>query len=334
MSDHIYVEQSIRTHPRTQRILAKFAGAAVIDIERYGEVFNRKNQNFRLQKKKPALIVARKHAGHVLATPPGYGIGGRHNYYFSHLLNCLYDCRYCFLQGMYRSAHYVLFVNYDDFVGAIDDVLARHDQDPVYFFSGYDCDSLALESITGFADYILPVIRARPRAWLELRTKSIQSRPLLDVEPCERVVVAFSLTPSHMAAAVEHGAPSVERRIELMSKLAHHGWPIGLRFDPLLTGVDWRAQYDALFDAVFARVPAARIHSVSYGPLRFPKAMYRDIIKLYPESPLFAEEMTVDAGMASYPETLENEMADYCHERLQRYVPESVFFQCTPESAK
>ena len=31
------------------------------------------------------------------------------------MLNCVYDCRYCFLQGMYRSANYVLFVNYDDF---------------------------------------------------------------------------------------------------------------------------------------------------------------------------------------------------------------------------
>ena len=35
----------------------------------------------------------------VHPVPATYGIGGDENYYFSHMLNCLYDCRYCFLQG-------------------------------------------------------------------------------------------------------------------------------------------------------------------------------------------------------------------------------------------
>ena len=140
----IYIEKSVIQHRRTQRILSRFSDATVIPIDRYGEVFNRRGQNFRLQKKRPALIIAEKHDGHVLPTPPGYGIGGKNNYYFSHLLNCVYDCRYCFLQGMYRSANYVLFVNYEDFVAGIDTVLERHGGEDAYFFSGYDCDSLAL----------------------------------------------------------------------------------------------------------------------------------------------------------------------------------------------
>ena len=28
------------------------------------------------------------------------------DWYFSHMLNCLYDCRYCFLQGMSRNHCY------------------------------------------------------------------------------------------------------------------------------------------------------------------------------------------------------------------------------------
>ncbi|SVD49612.1 uncharacterized protein METZ01_LOCUS402466, partial [marine metagenome] len=67
-----------------------------------------------------------------MATPEGYGIGGKNNYYFSHMLNCIYDCRYCFLQGMYRSAHYVLFVNYDEFFGAMDAKLMAHDGEDVW----------------------------------------------------------------------------------------------------------------------------------------------------------------------------------------------------------
>ena len=148
MIETIYIESGVLDHPRTQAVLRRFSKAEQIVIERYGEVFNRRGQNFRLQKRQPALVLAEKHDGHVLPTPPGYGIGGEHNYYFSHLLNCVYDCRYCFLQGMYRSAHFVLFVNYEDFFAGVDAALARHSEQDVYFFSGYDCDSMALESVT------------------------------------------------------------------------------------------------------------------------------------------------------------------------------------------
>ena len=46
----------------------------------------------------------------VLKTPDNFTIGFKKNYYFSHMLNCIYDCKYCFLQGMYNSANYVLFI--------------------------------------------------------------------------------------------------------------------------------------------------------------------------------------------------------------------------------
>ena len=100
MIDTIYIEKEIRKHPRTLGILSKFRNVRTIAIDRYGEVFNRKNQNFRIQKKNPCLILAKKHKGFVLPAPEGFGIGSSKNYYFSHMYNCIYDCSYCFLQGM------------------------------------------------------------------------------------------------------------------------------------------------------------------------------------------------------------------------------------------
>ena len=115
MIETIYIEKNIIDHPRTKSILSKFKKARCIEIDRYSEIFNKRNQNFRTQKKNPALILAYKHDGFVLPTPEGFGIGGTKNYYFSHMYNCIYDCRYCFLQGMYSSANYVVFVNFEDF---------------------------------------------------------------------------------------------------------------------------------------------------------------------------------------------------------------------------
>ena len=75
MIDTIYIEEDVADHPRTQAILARFPDATKITCERFGEVFNRKAQNFRLQKKQPALILARKHKGLVLPSPKQYSIG-------------------------------------------------------------------------------------------------------------------------------------------------------------------------------------------------------------------------------------------------------------------
>ena len=126
MFELIYVEDAVRDHPRTQSILSRYPRSRVIPCSRYGEVFNRNAQDFRLQKQRPALILAEKHGETVLETPRGYGIGTDKNYYFSHLLNCVYDCRYCFLQGMYRSAHLVLFVNYELFFEGLEEVLEEN----------------------------------------------------------------------------------------------------------------------------------------------------------------------------------------------------------------
>ena len=169
MIDSIYYEEGVREHPRTQKLLEQhFPNASLIPCSHYKEVFNPSGQNFRLQKKKPALILAKNSGKLVHSVPPTYGIGGTRNFYFSHMLNCLYDCRYCFLQGMYPSAHYLLFVNYEDF---FDEIKRTHEEDltePSWFFSGYDCDSLALESLTGFVSAALPYFADHPTAHLEL----------------------------------------------------------------------------------------------------------------------------------------------------------------------
>ena len=111
MIDTIYIERQVADHERVRELCERFPDALRVNCRTYNEVFNPKAQNFRLQKQKPSLILARKQGNLVLPAPPEYGIGEGRVFYFSHLLNCPYDCRYCFLQGMFRSAHYVLFVN-------------------------------------------------------------------------------------------------------------------------------------------------------------------------------------------------------------------------------
>ena len=328
MINTIYIEEEIACHPRTLEILERFPDANKITCERYGEIFNRKAQNFRLQKKQPALILARKHKGLILPTPKQYGIGAEHNYYFSHMLNCLYDCRYCFLQGMFQSAHYVLFVNYEDFIDELKSISDQHKTKPVHFFSGYDCDSLALEPVTDFTKEFLPFFETTPNALLELRTKSTQIRSLLKREPIQNCVIAFSFTPNKIAKALEHKAPSVDKRLLAILDLQQAGWQVGLRFDPLIYTDGYKLDYQNLFEPIFSRLNPELTHSVSLGSFRLPRDYFRKLEKLYPDEMLFASPFAEEKNNIGYPTDIREEMLTYCKDIITKYIPEKKFFPC------
>ncbi|MGH8119542.1 MAG: DNA photolyase, partial [Gammaproteobacteria bacterium] len=90
MTGTLSIEKAVADHPRALEIQRRLPAATRIYCDRYTEIFNRKAQNFRLQKKRPALILAAKFRQRLLPVPATYDLGARHNYYFSHMLNCIY----------------------------------------------------------------------------------------------------------------------------------------------------------------------------------------------------------------------------------------------------
>lgn len=322
MYDTIYVEREIVDEPRVENILGRFPKAITIPCDRYSEVFNRKSQDFRLQKMNPSLILAHKKRGFVLPAPPEYGLGSPHNYYFSTMMNCVYDCRYCFLQGMYRSAHHVLFVNYEDFATEITRTAQSHNDSDVWFFSGYDCDSLAMEPFAAMAEYFVNLAENQPNVWLELRTKSTQVRFLLNHVPVDNVVVAFSLTPQKISSQLEHKVPSLQKRINASRELQAAGWKIGFRIDPLIFTSDYRDQYRELFRDLYSNVNMDLLHSVTVGGFRMPQDFFRSMERLYPDDKFVAQPFEQVNGMVSYPREQEEEMIHWCRSELSQYMDE------------
>ena len=328
MIETIYIEKEIEDSPKTIQILRKFKNARKIFIDRYGEIFNKKNQNFRVQKIKPNLILAKKHKGFVLPTPEGFGIGDQKNFYFSHMYNCLYDCSYCFLQGMYSSANYLIFVNFEDFKKAIKEIMERNFGQSISFFSGYDCDSVAMESVTNFIDDFIPIFKDHENALIELRTKSAQTRIFEKLEPISNCVIAYSLMPEETALKLDKKAPSISLRIAAMKKLSVMGWKIGLRFDPLIYSENWRTKYQNLFKEIYSDIKEESIHSVSLGSLRFPKAYFNKIFGYHREEEVFSHMDIKSGNVVSYDKALENEMNTFCKNELLKYCNEKKVFNC------
>jgi spore photoproduct lyase len=323
----IYVEKEVEDTARVQAILKRLPQIPKVTISRYGEVFNRRSQNFRLQKTNPALILAKKHGNLVLPAPAGYGFDDNPSFYFSHMLNCVYDCRYCFLQGMYRSANYVLFTNYEDFVLALENELETQNKNTI-FYSGYDCDSLALEPISKFIEYFVDWFATHTTATLEVRTKSTQVRSLLSRESIPNCVIAMSFTPSDVSEQWENKVPSIEKRLDALVKLQEQGWPIALRFEPLIYNKDFLNSYERLLASVFSKLNASRIHSISTGLFRMPKTYFKNIVDLYPDEPLYARRFEQQNGLISQSKNLETEMVEIVESLLLEHVPQSQIYRC------
>lgn len=307
MIDTIYVESSVRDHPRSLRILKKYAGARVIECEHYGEVFNRKGQNFRLQKQHPALILARKQGRKIYPAPADHAIGARHNYYFSHMLNCPFDCRYCFLQGKFDSAHHVLFVNYEDYWQEIS-AAVNENEELTHIFSGYDCDSLAFEPVTGFVAWLLENLAPSDFMLMELRTKSTQIRQLLKRRANISCLVAYSLAPSLVVRHFEAGTAALQDRLNALAQLQKAGWPVGLRLDPMIAFAGHQQIYQAFFEQISRTVRLENVHSITLGTMRFPDPYLKKITRLYPQEALLASVDNQGAGSTGYSESVSSEL--------------------------
>ena len=77
-----------------------------------------------------------------------------------------------------------------------------------------------------------------------------------------------------------------------------------------------------------------QIHSVSTGPLRFPKQMHKRIANLYPESLLFGSPLEQRDGVVAYPDSIEDDMRRFAEKRIAQAVGLERLFHCHSEGGE
>ncbi len=318
----IYVEDKIKDHKNTKQIISRINYENLIYCEHYSEIFNPSNQNFRIQKKFPSLILAKKDGNLVHEAPKDFSIGYKNNYYFSHMFNCLYDCKYCYLQGMLNSANYLIFVNYEDFLNKIKKIILKN-QDTTCFFSGYDCDSLALEKITRFVEKSINYFEKMNKGILEIRSKSINIEVLKKRKPLPNVIPAFSLNPQFVINNFEDKTPSLLKRLNAISTLQKNEWYVGLRFDPIVWN-DSDERYISFFNKVFKTIDIGKVHSVTLGNFRMPSTYLKKISKIRPDNYFIQFENS--KRVLNLEKEKKNEKTELCIKQISKFVDKSKIF--------
>ena len=228
---HIYVEKEAFGYPLTKKILEKFPNSKIIELDTYKEIFSKGNQNFIMQKKSPKLILAVKKENYLYEGAKVCENFGNDNFYYtSSVINCIYNCEYCYLQGVYTSANIVIFVNIEDCFHEIEKILQEKS---MYICISYDTDLLALEGITGLVEQWYDFVSKNCNLKIELRTKSSSIKALKNLKPLDNFILAWTLSPENFAVEHEKGAVSLEQRLKATKEMLEKGWKVRICFDPV-----------------------------------------------------------------------------------------------------
>lgn len=322
---HIYVEKAVRKHFRTQEILAKFPSAQVIEIGHYKDVFCRSRQSFHFQHRAQNLILAAKQ-GTLLyeGAPVCQSFGNPYFYYTSCVMNCVFDCEYCFLKGMYPSANIVIFVNLEDIFAQVEQLLKSH---PVYLCVSYDTDLLALEQIVGYAREWCIFAEKHEDLKIEIRTKCANKSFAGSIRPVPGVIYAFTLSPQAVIEACERHTPSLTERLSCAAEMLRAGCPVRLCFDPMIYLPEWKRHYAEMLEQVYDAIDMRKIVDVSVGTFRVSQDYLKTMRKQEPDSPVVWFPFQKESGYYQYPKELLEQMEGYMTEKLEKKISREKIFR-------
>lgn len=321
---HIYVERDILKHPITVKILNELKNSFVIEIDRYGDVFNRPKQNYVMQKQSQNLILAKKrydfiYKGSELCVNFGYN----NFYHTSNILNCLYSCDYCYLQGMYPSANIVVFVNIEEFFSEVDK-LTRDKK--IYLSISYETDLLAFEPFIGFGRKWIEYAANNDNLLIEIRTKSANIDIYKDMEIPDNVIFAWSILPQPIIERYEKLTPSLDMRIRSIKKAISKGFNVRLSIEPIMYIDDFENIYVDFINKIFKELSADRIKDANIGVFRMMKEQAKKIERIMESSPVFCYDTEVKEGVFTYKN--EEYMKNFVYSEVIKYIEkEKVFIQ-------
>lgn len=317
---HIYIEEEAYNYALTKDILKRFRESAVINIKHYKDVFNRSHQSYSIQKKSPKLILAVKKDKFLYNGSNMCESFGRKNFYYtSTMMNCIYDCEYCYLQGMYTSSNIVIFVNIEDVFKEITQLLQEKS---IYLCISYETDLLALDGITGYFKRWMDFAKANSNLELEVRTKSANISSIQKVDALSNVILAWTLSPQSIIESYELRTPSLKTRLKAIDTAINSGWKVRLCFDPLIYVKNWDMKYTKMIDEVFSSINSELVYDIEIGLFRISKEFLKRFRKLKDNSEIFSYPYNCNKGICTYSPEHTKKLLQLVYNNVRVYIDE------------
>src|SRR4030065_503392 len=173
-------------------------------------------------------------------------------------------------------------------------------------------------------------IRGRKNAVLEFKTKTDQVRGLLSSPYRERIIVSWSLNSTYIASREEHGAPTIEKRLQAAKECQKEGIVIGFHFDPLIRHTNWREGYLRTIEMLDRYIDPNRTIWISLGCLRYPPALKLIIRRRKPRTDILDGELIHGLdGKMRYFKPLRIEIYSFLREQICKWAGDySCLYLC------
>jgi len=282
----IYIEHWVKDLELTQKIIKQFPNSDIISIKHYKNIFDKNIGDFVLEK---SIILASAPRNCILPAPKNYWYT-KHSFFLRTSLNCIFDCKYCYLKWAFKNSFPVIFVDYENIAVQISqkikELQTSFPKEEICFYANNYSDGLALENITNFHSFFIPFFESFEWVILESRTKSHNIAHLLQIWKNQKFTnyeIAFSLNPQEIIEKYEIWTANLEQRIYSINQLLQSWFQVWIRFLPLLAIPNFINIYSQFLEYLETQLDFSKIHSVFLWALLYTINDYKQISKKFPD---------------------------------------------------
>ena len=277
------------------------------------------NQDFHLQKLGQTLILASNKPNMIYEGAVVCEDFENDNFYYtSSIINCVYDCEYCYLQGVYSSGNIVIFVDIEKVFEEVEELYNKLKS--LYLCVSYDTDLLAIENICSFSEKWYHFIKDKKDLKIELRTKSANIDKFLNLDVLDNFIIAFTLSPEEIALKNEKYTASFKNRVKAIKELQNKGWKVRICIDPLIYTDDFEKNYSEMIEYLFSEIDKNKVIDVSIGVFRTSKEYLKKMRNQNKKSEILYYPFECIDGVYTYSDKLKSYMIDFIKEKFLKYI--------------
>lgn len=244
-------------------------------------------------------------------------------------INCPLDCSYCILQAYINQPFLRIYSNLPDRISEIEDYLEKNAHEVHRFGTGEFTDSLALDHITGWSNYLIPIIQKMENASLELKTKTDNIDGVLRLPFRDRIIISWSLNTRRIISWEERGTASLKKRILSARKCQEEGFFVGFHFDPIIQYQGLKDDMEEVIDLLSGHIDPTKMIWISMGTMRFMPSLKDIIQKRHPKSFVLDGEFIKGLdGKYRYFKPIRIEIYSFMNEMLRKWSSEPAIYLC------
>ncbi len=145
--------------------------------------------------------------------------------------------------------------------------------------TGEFMDSMALKELDDVNLELINIIRTRPDAIMEFKTKSSRIEPFLKQQGIPNIVLSWSLNPQWIIDKEEKGTASLGQRIKAAKEAQDNGYSLAFHFDPIFMKNETLQDYLELVEVLFKQIDPGNVKWFSLGGFRYTDELKSAILK-------------------------------------------------------